>query len=78
MIIFGSSMGAAAIKPPGEPTVSLLVAGLQGGSGSTIGPDGALYVTEGAIGRISRVDPQTGDVTTFAEGLPPWVIPWVG
>ena len=38
--------------------------------GSTIGPDGALYVTEGAAGRISRVDPQTGEKTTFASGLP--------
>ena len=39
-------------------------------TGSTIGPDGALYVTEGAAGRISRVDPQTGEITTFASGLP--------
>ncbi|HZM97696.1 MAG TPA: ScyD/ScyE family protein [Vicinamibacterales bacterium] len=52
-------------------TPILLVTGLQGGSGSTIGPGGALYVTEGAAGRISRVDPQTGAVTTFATGLPP-------
>jgi sugar lactone lactonase YvrE len=49
---------------------ALLVSGLEGGSGSTIGPDGALYVTEGAAGRISRVDPRTGDVSTFATGLP--------
>ena len=59
------------------PTATLLVAGLEGGSGSTVGPGGALYVTEGAAGRVSRVDPQTGDVTTFAEGLPP-SIPSVG
>ena len=51
-----------------------LVTGLQGASGSTVGPDGALYVTEGAVGRVSRVDPMTGDVTTFAEGLPPSLI----
>lgn len=50
------------------------VTGLQGASGSTIGPDGALYVTEGAAGRISRVDPLTGEVTTWAEGLPPSLI----
>jgi hypothetical protein len=55
----------------------LLVAGLEGGSGSTIGPDGALYVTESAAGRISRVDPQTGALTTFASGLPK-EIPSVG
>jgi sugar lactone lactonase YvrE len=47
-----------------------LVTGLQGGSGSTIGPDGALYVTESAAGRITRVDPQTGATTTYASGLP--------
>ena len=36
-------------------TVTLLASGLVGatGSGTTIGPDGALYVTEGQIGRIS-------------------------
>jgi hypothetical protein len=48
----------------------LLVTGLQGGAGSTIGPDGALYVTESAAGRISRVDPRTGAVRTYASGLP--------
>ena len=30
------------------------------GSGSTIGPDGALYVTDGPGGRVLRVDPDTG------------------
>ena len=44
--------------------------GLHGAQGSTVGPDGALYVTERLAGRISRVDPWTGDVSTFAEGLP--------
>jgi hypothetical protein len=43
---------------------------LEGAMGSTVGPDGALYVTEGAAGRLSRVDPQTGEITTFASGLP--------
>src|SRR5262245_37059199 len=46
------------------------VTGLAGASGSGIGPGGALYVTEGAAGRISRVDPKTGEVTPFASGLP--------
>jgi hypothetical protein len=53
----------------------LLVSGLQGSAGSTIGPDGALYVTEGAVGKISRIDPKTGNVTTFASGLPSAVAP---
>jgi hypothetical protein len=39
--------------------------------GSAIGPDGALYVAEAVAGRISRVDPQSGAITTFASGLPP-------
>jgi sugar lactone lactonase YvrE len=41
------------------------------GSGSTIGPDGALYVTDGPGGRVLRVDPDTGALTTFVGGLPP-------
>ena len=53
---------------------SQLVTGLQGAQGSTIGPDGALYVTEGSIGRVSRIDPDTGETTTFASGLPPSLI----
>jgi len=47
-----------------------LVSGLEGSFGSTVGPDGALYVTERVAGRVSRVDPWTGDVTPFADGLP--------
>ena len=43
------------------------------GSGSTIGPDGALYATDGPGGRVLRVDPKSGAVTTFASGLPPAV-----
>ena len=56
------------------PQATLLVDGLAGGSGSTVGPGGALYVTEGAAGRISRVDPGTGEITTFASGLPPSIV----
>jgi hypothetical protein len=61
---------ASASPPSGGPKAALLVTGLEGAAGSTVGPDGALYVTEGAAGRISRVDPQTGEITTFASGLP--------
>lgn len=39
--------------------------------GSTVGPDGALYVTDGVAGSVLRVDRHTGQVTTFASGLPP-------
>jgi hypothetical protein len=72
---YAGPVAAAAGIPSGEPTVTQLVAGLEGASGSAIGPGGALYVTEGAAGRISRIDPQTGEKTTFAEGLPPAILP---
>jgi hypothetical protein len=70
------SAPSAAIAAPhsGNATASRLVTGLQGGLGSTVGPDGALYVTETAAGRITRVDPQTGATTTYASGLPKPVI----
>jgi hypothetical protein len=51
-------------------TAHRLVTGLHRARGSTVGPDGALYVTEAELGRISRVDPKDGTVTTFASGLP--------
>jgi len=70
ILSLASSPALARQIPPGEPTATLFVSGLAGGSGSTIGPGGALYVTEGVAGRISRVDPRTGQVTTFASGLP--------
>jgi hypothetical protein len=59
------------------PTLTQLPTDLEGGSGSTVGPGGALYVTESLAGRISRVDPRTGEITTFASGLPKQ-IPSVG
>jgi hypothetical protein len=68
---------AGATPRTGDATAHRLVTGLQGGSGSTIGPDGALYVTENAAGRITRVGPRTGATTTYASGLPR-LIPAVG
>jgi sugar lactone lactonase YvrE len=68
---------AGATPRSGHPTAHRLATGLQGGSGSTIGPDRALYVTESAAGRITRVDPKTGATATYASGLPT-LIPEVG
>jgi hypothetical protein len=65
---------ASAAPPSGAASPTQLLTGLEGGSGSTVGPGGALYVTETAAGRISRVDPETGDITTFASGLPKSII----
>jgi hypothetical protein len=77
MMLAVGLFAASAAPPSGGPTATRLVTGLEGAMGSTIGPDGALYVTEGAVGRISRVDPQTGEKTTFASGLPR-AIPAIG
>ena len=60
---------AAAMMP--TATSAQFVSGLQGGAGSTVGPGGDIFVTEGLVGKVSRVDPRTGTVSTFAEGLPP-------
>jgi hypothetical protein len=67
-------MFATLAAPAAAASKTRLVSGLAGGSGSTVGPDGALYVTEGLAGRVSRVDPRTGAVTTFASGLPPSIV----
>ena len=70
------SVSAWSAPPPCRaPQATLLAAGLQGCIGSTVGPDGALYVPEGAAGRISRIDPHTGQVTSFATGLPKSIVP---
>jgi sugar lactone lactonase YvrE len=68
--MFAPSAANASAPSSGNATAYRLVTGLEGGSGSTIGPDGALYVTESAAGRITRVDPRTGATTTYASGLP--------
>lgn len=61
---------AASLAPFTVSAQHELVGGLEGASGSTVGPDGALYVTERLAGRVSRVDPWTGDIETYAGGLP--------
>jgi hypothetical protein len=69
-----SGKAAAGKISCGAPNATLLATGLEGASGSTIGPGGALYVTEGAAGEISRVDPRTGEITLYASGLPKSII----
>ena len=56
----------------------LLVSGLGGTVGSTLGPDGALYVADGVAGTLVRVDPRTGATRVVASGLPARVVPGLG
>ena len=71
-LVTAASSRPANCAPPGRRplSVSVLASGLQGTLGSTVGPDGALYVVEGTLGQIARVDPRTGQISTFASGLP--------
>lgn len=61
---------AALLAPATASAQWLLTDGIAGASGSAIGPDGALYVTEGLAGKITRVDPWTGEKSDFGTGLP--------
>jgi sugar lactone lactonase YvrE len=67
---------ASAAAAPSSP--HLLYSGLAAGSGSTIGPDGALYANDPVNGTIVRVDPSSGAATTYADCLPKRLIPVLG
>lgn len=72
----GTVVAGPTLSADMHPTVVGPVAtGLEGASGSAIGPGGDLYVTEGAAGRISRIDLKTGETVPFAWDLPPALIP---
>jgi hypothetical protein len=79
-VAVGIPSTASAKKPPKPPAVHELASfGAPAcdygcGSGSTVGPDKALYVPDPPTGRVLRVDPKSGDVTPFATGLPASII----
>jgi hypothetical protein len=77
-LIVPSTEGVASAAPSAARDIHLLASVLQGSAGSTVGPDGALYVAEGIAGRISRVDPRTGSTTTVASGLPRRIVGFGG
>ena len=78
-IAVAAPSAANGTKPPKGPKVQELATFAAAtcmsgcGSGSAVGPDRALYVSDGPTGRVLRVDPKTGAMTTFASGLPPAV-----
>lgn len=47
----------------------VVLGGLLYPNGLDIGPDGFVYVSENAAGRVRRIDPETGDFTIVALGL---------
>ncbi len=65
-------IAASSAPPAGESGDPELLATLAGGagSGSTVGPGGALYVPQPAAGEIWRIDPASGEKTLYASGLP--------
>lgn len=70
-LLLSSQSTFAADKHRAKIKVTTLASGLSVFLlGSTVGPDGALYVPDGNEGMIWRVDPATGAVSLFASGLP--------
>jgi len=72
-------IGVAAASAGAAPSAPhLLYSGLAAGSGSTVGPDGALYANDPINGTIVRVDPSTGRASTYADCLPKRLVPMFG
>lgn len=72
-------LGVAAASAGAAPSAPhLLYGGLAAGSGSTVGPDGALYANDPVNGSIVRVDPATGHASTYADCLPKRLVPALG
>jgi hypothetical protein len=56
---WSAAAGEAANGSDRPVKVDLLASGLAGSIGGAIGPDGALYVPQGAIGEVTRIDVET-------------------
>ncbi len=69
MIVPLTASGAPPAGEPGDPELLAAVPG-GAGSGSAIGPGGALYVAQPATGEIWRIDRESGEKTLYASGLP--------
>lgn len=76
-VVVALAQPGVAAADGGGPRVTVLASGLAGGSGSTLGPGGDLYVTEPMGHQVSRIDLDTGERTVVADCLPPQAIPGV-
>jgi hypothetical protein len=76
-VVVAVAQPGVAAADGGGPRVTVLASGLAGGSGSTLGPGGDLYVTEPMGHQVSRIDLDTGERTVVADCLPPQAIPGV-
>ena len=77
-----AAVAAVAAPPAAAPTVhpqwvTGLGLGLAAGSGSTVGPDGALYANDPVNGRIVRIDTATGAASVYADCLPKRLVPFL-
>ncbi|MCK5377966.1 MAG: hypothetical protein KAJ78_01130 [Acidobacteria bacterium] len=64
------AMGAVfQIVDDGIPVTIPVASGLIQPEGLAVNTDGSLLVVESGAGRLSRIDPATGEVTMIAEGL---------
>src|SRR5262245_38848339 len=75
VVWFAAASASAGAAPSAQ---HLLYGGLAAGSGSTVGPDGALYANEPINGTIVRVDPSTGHAATYADCLPKRLVAMFG
>jgi hypothetical protein len=71
LAIVAAGAAGAALPPSSQ---RLLFGGLGGGSGSTVGPGGDLYATDTVAGKIVRVDPVSGEASTYADCLPRQIV----
>lgn len=67
---FAGGGGGHGNGDPDEPVAELVTDALQAPIGSTIGPDGALYVADTPTGNVVRVDTATGETSAYATGFP--------
>ncbi len=82
LLLIGTPVASSTVNRPADQARELATFAApecvgQCGSGSTVGPDRALYVTDGPGGRVLRIDRRTGAVRTIATGLPR-LVPAVG